>query len=580
MADNVLLVVDVVEGLTGHCKNLIEMCLKEGKKMILVLNKMDRLVLELKLPPADAYQKIKHVMDEVNVAMQSFATRNQGERPYFSPLHENVIFACTEFKMCFTLEMFATLYRERQMTAQGLQDKIGARHGAQMRSQKNVLDAAKFAKFLWGDIYYNRDTRKFSRKASSATQRSFVHFILEPFYKLVSLTLTKDKADLKVMLKLELGLVDTLFKAPEYDLDIKQLLILVLSRTFGNSSKCLVDKTITIFESAHSSNPHYVDLYYQNTITPPELIAKLKKGDPKGPLCISILKHQYNEIKDEFECLARIISGTVKKGEQVRVLGEKFNPDEQEDMSVQTVKGLFLMQEGGRYRIEVDQIGAGNWIFISGIDQSISKTATVWDISQNPEEIETFRKVDFGTTPVIKVACEPLNPSDLPKMVEGLRKVVKSYPICETKVEESGEHIIIGTGELYMDSVFLDLRKIFTPDIEIKVSEPFVSIAETVGDMSSVKCVCETPNKKNKIGMVAQPLDKGLQEKIEYLAGNFADIQTILKDEFKWDDLTADNVWAFGPHGSGPNMMVDYSLEHETDKKRLSSVQNSIVQGF
>lgn len=161
---------------------------------------------------------------------------------------------------------------------------------------------------------------------------------------------------------------------------------------------------------------------------------------------------------------------------------------------------------------------------MSGIDQSISKTATVWDISQSPEEIETFRKVDFGTTPVIKVACEPLNPSDLPKMVEGLRKVVKSYPICETKVEESGEHIIIGTGELYMDSVFLDLRKIFTPDIEIKVSEPFVSIAETVGDMSSVKCVCETPNKKNKIGMVAQPLDKGLQEKIEYLAGNFEGI--------------------------------------------------------
>lgn len=123
--------------------------------------------------------------------------------------------------MCFTLEVFAKMYRERQMTAQGLQDKIGARHGAQTRSQKNVLDADKFAKFLWGDIYYNRHTRKFARKASSSTQRSFVHFILEPFYKLVSLTLTKDKADLKVMLKLELGLVDTLFKAPEYDLDIK-----------------------------------------------------------------------------------------------------------------------------------------------------------------------------------------------------------------------------------------------------------------------------------------------------------------------------------------------------------------------
>lgn len=37
--------------------------------------------------------------------------------------------------------------------------------------------------------------------------------------------------------------------------------------------------------------------------------------------------------------------------------------------------------------------------------------------------------------------------------VEGLRKINKSYPLAVTKVEESGEHAILGTGELYMDSV-------------------------------------------------------------------------------------------------------------------------------
>lgn len=63
-------------------------------------------------------------------------------------------------------------------------------------------------------------------------------------------------------------------------------------------------------------------------------------------------------------------------------------------------------------------------------------------------------------------------------------------------MEESGEHIIIGSGELYMDSIFHDLRKQYA-DIEIKVSEPFVSFAETVIDASSVKCMVETPNKKN-----------------------------------------------------------------------------------
>ena len=37
--------------------------------------------------------------------------------------------------------------------------------------------------------------------------------------------------------------------------------------------------------------------------------------------------------------------------------------------------------------------------------------------------------------------------------VEGLRKINKSYPLAVTKVEESGEHAILGTGELYLDSV-------------------------------------------------------------------------------------------------------------------------------
>lgn len=43
--------------------------------------------------------------------------------------------------------------------------------------------------------------------------------------------------------------------------------------------------------------------------------------------------------------------------------------------------------------------------------------------------------------------------------VEGLRKVNKSYPLLVTKVEESGEHTIYGTGELYLDSV-MKVRKL------------------------------------------------------------------------------------------------------------------------
>lgn len=36
----------------------------------------------------------------------------------------------------------------------------------------------------------------------------------------------------------------------------------------------------------------------------------------------------------------------------------------------------------------------------------------------------------------------------------------KSYPLLTTRVEESGEHVMLGTGELYMDCVMHDMRKV------------------------------------------------------------------------------------------------------------------------
>lgn len=98
----------------------------------------------------------------------------------------------------------------------------------------------------------------------------------------------------------------------------------------------------------------------------------------------------------------------------------------------------------------------------------------------------------------MKIAIEPLVPSELPKMLEGLRKVTKSYPILTTKVEESGEHILLGTGELYLDCVMHDLRKMYS-EIEIKVSDPSVRFCETVIDTSSKTCYADTPNKKNRV---------------------------------------------------------------------------------
>lgn len=80
-------------------------------------------------------------------------------------------------------------------------------------------------------------------------------------------------------------------------------------------------------------------------------------------------------------------------------------------------------------------------------------------------------------------------------MLDSLRKVNKSYPLLTTRVEESGEHIMLGTGELYMDCVMHDMRKVFS-EIDIKVADPVVSFCETVVETSSLKCFAQTPNTK------------------------------------------------------------------------------------
>jgi len=54
----------------------------------------------------------------------------------------------------------------------------------------------------------------------------------------------------------------------------------------------------------------------------------------------------------------------------------------------------------------------------------------------------------------------------------------------------------------------------------------------------------------------------------------------MLVNDFGWDELTASSIWAFGPINTGSNMLLDYTIEDEVDKKLLYTCRNSIVQGF
>lgn len=118
----------------------------------------------------------------------------------------------------------------------------------------------------------------------------------------------------------------------------------------------------------------------------------------------------------------------------------------------------------------------------------------------------------------------------------------------------------LGTGELYLDCVMHDLRKLYS-EIDIKVADPVVSFCETVVETSSLKCFAETPNKKNKITMIAEPLEKGLAEDIEneVVSINWPKkrVGEFFQTKYDWDLLAARSIWAFGPDATGKQKTLE-----------------------
>jgi U5 small nuclear ribonucleoprotein component len=552
LVDGVVLVVDVVEGVQINTEQIIKHAVLEDLPMTLVVNKMDRLILELKLPPTDAYFKLKHVVEEVNTIIEQ-TLPGQGEKRRLSPERGNVLFACTSMEWCFTLPSFAKMYAETYPK----------------------VDAAEFGKRLWGDIFYNPKSRKFTRKAmEERAKRTFVHFVLEPIYKLYSHTISESPEDLKETLA-SLGIS---LKPSEYKTDAKVLLKLVCAQFFGPADG-FVDMVVQHIPSPAEAARRTIERYYTGPMDS-SLAASMLKCDARGPLVVQITKLFTNPTISGFYAFGRIMSGTAEPNQQVRVLGENYTLDDEEDSALATIDSTFI--GCSRYNIPTSGVPAGNLVLLSGIDNSIVKTATI--VPPNfSEDLYIFKPIAHFTESVLKVAIEPIAPSELPKMLDGLRKINKSYPLITTKVEESGEHIVLGTGELYMDCVLHDLRKLYA-EMDIKVSDPVTRFCETVSEQSAIMCFAKTPNGRNKITMVAEPLDDGIAEDIEsgvvkIKDGNRA-VAKFFEEKYDWDKLSARSIWAFGPEEMGPNILVDDTLPSTTDKKLLRSVQESIKQGF
>lgn len=545
VTDGALVVVDCVSGVCVQTETVLRQAIAERIKPILFMNKMDRALLELQLEQEDLYQTFQRIVENVNVII---ATYNDDAGPMgeirVDPSKGSVGFGSGLHGWAFTLKQFSEMYAD-----------------------KFKIDVYKLMAKLWGDNFFNIKTKKWAKQKEEDNKRSFNMYVLDPIFKVFDAIMNYKKEDTASLLT-KLGIT---LKPEDKDKDGKQLLKVVM-RTWLPAGETLLQMIAIHLPSPVVAQKYRMEMLYEGPHDD-EAALGIKTCNPDAPLMMYISKMVPTSDKGRFYAFGRVFSGKVATGQKARIMGPNFTFGKKEDVAEKAIQRTILMM--GRYVEAIEDVPCGNICGLVGVDQFLVKTGTITTF----KDAHNMKVMKFSVSPVVRVAVEPKNPAELPKLVEGLKRLAKSDPMVQCIIEESGEHIIAGAGELHLEICLKDLEEDHA-GIPLKKSDPVVSYRETVSEESDQMCLSKSPNKHNRLFMKAVPMPDGLAEDIDGGQVNPRDDFKIraryLCDKYEYDITEARKIWCFGPDGTGPNLMMDCTK----GVQYLNEIKDSVVAGF
>lgn len=547
VTDGALVVVDSVEGVCVQTETVLRQALTERIRPVLVVNKVDRALLELQLTKEAMYTTFLRVIESVNVIIATYFDEALGNCQV-TPEKGNVAFASGLHGWAFTLNQFARRY-----------------------AKKFGVDRAKMMERLWGDNYFNPVTKKWTTKGTDdegkPLERAFCMFVLDPIFKLFDSVLN-DKIDIytDMLKKLEINLTVE-------DLEKKgKELIKVVMRKFLPAADALLEMIAIHLPSPVTAQRYRAETLYEGP-QDDECALGIRNCDPEAPLMLYVSKMVPTSDKGRFYAFGRVFSGKVRSGLKVRIQGPGYEPGKKEDLFVKNIQRTVLMM--GRCVEPIEDCPAGNIIGLVGIDQFLLKSGTI----TTSETAHNMKVMKFSVSPVVQVAVDVKNPNDLPKLVEGLKRLSKSDPCVQCFTGESGEHIVAGAGELHLEICLKDLEEDHAC-VPIRTSDPVVSYRETVRAASSQVALAKSANTHNRLFMTSQPIEEELSIDIEQgkvgSRDEFKARARYLSETYGWDVGDARKIWCFGPDTTGPNIMIDMTK----GVQYLNEIKDSCVGAF
>ncbi|KYK61857.1 Protein synthesis factor, GTP-binding protein [Drechmeria coniospora] len=703
LCDGAVVLVDAVEGVCSQTVTVLRQAWMEKLKPLLVINKMDRLVTELKMTPSEAYVHLSKVLEQVNAVLGSFF---QGERMeedlnwrekmedrvtaaaakastadeqindagelqfeerddediYFAPEKNNVIFSSAIDGWAFTCRQFASIYER----------KLGIKRGVMER-------------VLWGNFYLDPKTKKVlgpKHLKGRNLKPMFVQLVLEPIWTVYQATCGGDgsRGDPTLLEKVTSSLGLTIPPHIKRSRDPRMLLTTVFASWLPLSTALLV----SVVESLPSppaaqaerlpamleESPGSVSI--DKEVRDAMVSFKLGKSDPVVAYVSKMVSVPESELPEnrrkttgqmtgeearelarkkraeaaraqaaremssvdglaealdsttmedtqpteeesgEKEVVvehligfARIYSGVLSVGDTLYVIPPKWspaNPEAAPRPEQVTVTALYMLM--GRQLEALDTVPAGVVFGISGLEGKILKSGT---LCSRLKGAANLAGVSMVGKPIVRVALEPANPSDLDKMIRGLHLLVQSDPCAEYEQFASGEHVLHTAGELHLERCLLDLKERFA-HCDIHAGAPIVPYRETIVRAEEMRppvnkelgrgaAVAVASSKQATVSLRLRPLpdnvtdfllkngqsikmlyserpstddgsdeDDNIAAEAVASAGNVLSAAELKKqlqqhlDAGKGRDVwknRAEQVIAFGPRRTGPNLLID-----------------------
>ena len=212
--------------------------MQEKIRPVLMVNKIDRSILELKLDGEAMYNSFLRVIDMANVVITTYQGEDMGEIQV-DPSIGNVAFGSGKDQWAFSLTKFARLYSK----------KLGV-------SQEKMMQK------LWGDNFFDAVAKKWKvdgeTEDGKPLRRAFAQFIMDPICKLCQFIIDGNQEQYTKMLGtlgLELTQEDKLLAG-------KQLLKAVMSKWLP-AADCLMEMMVLHLPSPRQAQKYRTAYLYE-----------------------------------------------------------------------------------------------------------------------------------------------------------------------------------------------------------------------------------------------------------------------------------------------------------------------------